>query len=55
MRRIGSDRKTLKAWDVAGGRELRTLIGHQDSVGAVAVTPDGLCVVSGSQDGTLKV
>ena len=47
--------KTLKVWDLASGRELRTLFGHSDSVRAVAVTPDGQWAVSASSDNTLKV
>ena len=46
---------TLKVWDVASGRELRTLTGHTDWVNAVALTPDGRLAVSASGDNTLKV
>jgi len=38
-----------------GGALIRTLSGHTDYVQAVAVTPDGSRVVSGSADNTLKV
>ncbi|MEH1904390.1 MAG: hypothetical protein V7L04_24010 [Nostoc sp.] len=38
-----------------GGRLLRTLNGHSDSVKAVAVTPNGQQVISASDDKTLKV
>jgi WD40 repeat protein len=38
-----------------GGALVRTLGGHSSPVSAVAVTPDGEHVISGSQDGTLKV
>ena len=34
---------------------IRTLQGHTESVTAVALTPDGRCVVSGSWDKTLRV
>ncbi|AOY79923.1 WD40 repeat domain-containing protein [Moorena producens JHB] len=37
------------------GRLLSTLIGHGDSVNAVAVTPDDTMVISGSSDHTVKV
>jgi WD40 repeat protein len=37
------------------GPLLRTLIGHDGSVEAVAVTPDGQRIVSGGSDGTLRV
>jgi WD40 repeat protein len=46
---------SLKVWDNATGRKVRTLMGHEAMVLAVAVTPDGLRAVSGSQDSTLKV
>jgi WD40 repeat protein len=42
-------------WDLASGRELRTLAGHSDAVNAVAVTVDGQRAVSASNDETLKV
>ncbi len=38
-----------------GGRLLRTLTGHRGSVTALAMTPDGKLVISGSDDKTLKV
>ena len=38
-----------------GGRLLRILTGHSDSVNAIAITPDGKQMVSGSEDGVLKV
>ncbi|MBD2778196.1 hypothetical protein ICL16_40700, partial [Iningainema sp. BLCCT55] len=37
------------------GKELFSLQGHSDGVRAVAVTPDGGRVISGSYGGTLKV
>ena len=33
-------------WDVASGRELRTLTGHSDYVNDVAVSADGRLAVS---------
>ena len=51
----GSDDKTLKVWDVATGKELRTLEGHGGWVNAVALSGDGRTAVSGSSDKTLKV
>ncbi|MEH1882457.1 WD40 repeat domain-containing protein, partial [Nostoc sp.] len=38
-----------------GGNLLRTLTGHNNSVLAVAIAPDGKTAVSGSDDDTLKV
>ena len=37
----GSWDKTIKLWDVASGRELRTLSGHSERVASVAFSPDG--------------
>ena len=51
----GSDNGTLKVWDLASGRKLRTLAGHDHVVVAVAVTPDGRRVVSASADKTVRV
>ena len=40
--------RTIKVWDIDGGREMRTLIGHDDWVNALAVSPDGAMIASGS-------
>jgi WD40 repeat protein len=48
----GSIDKTIKLWDVASGRELKTLSGHADRVSAVAFCSTSL--VSASWDHTLK-
>jgi WD40 repeat protein len=50
----GSDH-TLKFWNVASGRLIRTFQGHSESVNAVAFSPDGRYVLSGSSDNTLKL
>ena len=46
---------TLKLWDLASCREVRTLSGHANWVSAVAVTPDGERAISASRDKTLKL
>src|SRR5262245_10201635 len=51
----GSIDRTIKLWDVATGRELRTLSGHSDHVNSVAFSPDGKSVASGSWDRTIKL
>lgn len=50
----GNTPGTIKIWDVASGRELRTLSGHSSDVTAVAFSPDGRTIVSGSKDNTIK-
>ncbi|MFM6255198.1 MAG: WD40 repeat domain-containing protein, partial [Dolichospermum sp.] len=37
------------------GEEKFTLKGHSNSVNAIAVTPDGKTVISGSSDNTIKI
>jgi len=53
----GSDDKTIKLWSLPDGALLKTLSGHTDYVYAVAITPDGRLLVSGSgsKDGTIKL
>ncbi|MCP4544671.1 MAG: hypothetical protein GY832_46820 [Chloroflexi bacterium] len=47
--------RELHVWDLQTSKCERTLKGHTDWVTALAVTPDGHRVVSGSHDTTLKV
>jgi WD40 repeat protein len=51
----GSSDKTIKLWDVASGRELRTLSGHADSVWSITFSPDGKALASGGDDATIKL
>lgn len=51
----GSEDKTVKVWDTATGRELRSFQGHGAPVSSVAFSPDGKRVLSGSRDKTLKM
>jgi hypothetical protein len=46
---------TLKLWDSATGRLIRTLEGHAGWVDSVAFSPDGTRLLSGSSDQTLKL
>jgi WD40 repeat protein len=45
----------VKVWEAESGRLLRSLEGHTGWVNAVAVSPDGRFIVSGSDDRTVKV
>ena len=51
----GSDDNTIKIWEVATGKELRTLTGHSDVVFSVVYSPDGRYLASGSSDNTIKI
>ena len=46
---------TIKLWNVASGRELRTLGGHIDGVDSIAFSLDGRWLASGGSDGTTRV
>ena len=46
---------TVRVWDLATGREVRRFEGHLGQVIAIAFTPDGRSVVSGSEDATALV
>jgi WD40 repeat protein len=50
----GSD-ATIRLWDVATGRQIATLKGHDNYVHAVAFAPDGKTLASGSRGKTIKI
>ena len=51
----GSEDGTLKLWDIATTRLVRTFVGHKDGVTAVALAPDGTRALSGSKDKTIRL
>jgi uncharacterized caspase-like protein len=51
----GSWDNTIKLWELATGRELRTLTGHSSWVRSVAFSADGKTLASGSLDKTIKL
>ncbi|WP_433293862.1 caspase, EACC1-associated type [Actinoplanes sp. CA-030573] len=50
----GEDAMT-RVWDVAAGRRLHTLPGHQGSPGTLAFGGDGRLLIVGGDDGTVRV
>jgi len=52
---IKSEDKTLRLWEVASGKCLRTFKGHTYSVTSVSWSPDGRFALSGSWDKTLRL
>ena len=51
----GGQDKKVHIWDAKTGKLKVTLDGHSNTVLSVAVSSDGLLVVSGSKDGTARV
>jgi WD40 repeat protein len=52
---IDSWESTLKLWNVESGTLSRTLEGHREEVLCVDVSPDGTHILSGSEDGTVRL
>ncbi|MBL6446279.1 caspase family protein [Fulvivirga sp. 29W222] len=50
----GSRDKSIKLWDVASGRELRSFLGHKSTINDIDVTDDGKYFISSSADKTAK-
>jgi hypothetical protein len=51
----GSWDKTVRLWDAATGKEIRSLSGHSAHVNSVAFSPDGTRIASGSLDNTVRL
>lgn len=45
----------IKLWEVASGKEIKTMKGHDGSVRALAFLNDGKGIVSASDDGTIRI
>src|SRR6185369_1057202 len=51
---VGSG-NAVKLYEMASGREIRTLTGHTGQVNSVAFSPNGLYALSGSMDGSWRL
>jgi WD40 repeat protein len=51
---VAGDR-IIRLWDVSSRTPRGTLAGHEDGIDALAFTPDGDLLLSGSMDGTVRV
>ena len=51
---IGDAAGAIKLWELASGKEVRTLAGHTAPVTAIQFLPGGAKLVSGSLDKTLR-
>lgn len=52
---IREEDNALMVWDATTGKRLATLPGHRNVVRAVAYSPDGARIISGSDDWTVRV
>jgi WD40 repeat protein len=50
-----SDDNTVRLWDVASGKDIRTLTGHSEEVKCIVFSPDGKTLASGSGDYTVRL
>ncbi|MBM4133741.1 MAG: hypothetical protein FJ245_08240 [Nitrospira sp.] len=51
----GSEDQTLRLWEAATGREVRTFVGHAEAITFAVFSPDGRQILSSSYDRTLKL
>ena len=50
-----SSDKTIKVWNLNTGELIHNLTGHSEEVTAVALSPDGEIIASGSRDARVKI
>src|SRR5262245_54843644 len=51
----GSEDATIKIWDRATGRLIRTFAGHKGAITSLAISNDKRTIVSGSDDNTVRL
>lgn len=51
----GGDDHHVRIWDVATGKEVSVLSGHEDGIMAVAISPNGSEIASASRDNTVRL
>ena len=51
----GGEDRTIKLWDVSGGKEMATLNGHTGAVNSVAFSPDGKTLATADADRMVKL
>jgi len=47
--------KDLMIWDMISGKKIRTLTGHSRGITSIVLSLDGLSIISGSYDETIKI
>ncbi len=52
---IGGNQRQIKIWDLRQAHEIKILQGHRGLVNAVAMSDDRRCLVSGSEDCTVRL
>ncbi|MCG2814049.1 MAG: caspase family protein, partial [Thermodesulfovibrionales bacterium] len=52
---LGGWDNTIKLWDIATGKEIRTFTGHSGYVISVAFFPDGKYIISGAGDVSVRI
>lgn len=50
---LGTDKVSIRLWDVATGENIATFWGHTTDIQSLAFSPDGTLLASGSYDGTI--
>ncbi|PZO41863.1 MAG: protein kinase [Pseudanabaena frigida] len=51
----GSSDKVIRVWDIASGKQIFSLSGHEDAIGAIAISSDGNYLFSGGKDNSNSI